>query len=177
MLSGCHHSNFTTHHSSPYHSFLMTQKFPNLSHPCLATKPTTVFYLKTHKKITFLWDLGVDHCAMHTVRLPTYGILFLFALHFPPSSPNHKTQGTSFPFTLLLLTPKPTDHCCSELFHLFSLCRRHGTHVRQLPPSSSLTTNPTSTILLEEATAPSSSTLSPLKLSPDIYHPSFASQG
>ena len=69
-----------------------------------------------------MWDLRADHCAMHIVRLPAYGILFLFALHFPPSSPNRKTQGTSFPFTLLLSTPKPTDHCYSELFHpLFSV--------------------------------------------------------
>ena len=111
-----------------------------------------------------------------TVRLPVYGTLFLFALHLPPSSPNHKTQGTSFPFTLLLSTPKPTAVQNSSI--LFSLCHRHGTHVRQLPPSPSLTTNPASCDhLSDEATAQSSTTPSPLKLSPNIHHRSSAPQG
>ena len=80
------------------------------------------FLPKNSQNLTFLWDPGADHCAAHTVRLPAYGTLFKFALHFPPSSPNDKTQGTSFPFTQLLSTPKPTDHRCSELLHpLFSV--------------------------------------------------------
>ena len=72
--------------------------------------------------------------------------------------------------TTKLRAPHSLSHRCSQLPNppttavqnssiLFSLRRRHGTHVHQLPPSSSLTANPASCDhLLDEATTPSSAT-------------------
>ena len=86
-----------THHSSPYHSFLITQKFPKHSHPCLATKPTSVFCLKTHKNSPFCGTQGLTtvQCTQLGTRIWN-PISICFALSSLKSQPQN--SGHLIPF-------------------------------------------------------------------------------
>ena len=80
-------SSFITH-------FSLLKNTKKYFHPCLATKPTSVFFPKNSKKLSFLWDPWADHCVMPLEWLPADWTLFIcFALsslksqqHFPNTS-------------------------------------------------------------------------------------------
>ena len=93
-----------THYTNlinPITHFSKIENPPKYYHPCLASKPTSVFGLKTQKTHLFCGTHGLT-----TVQCTQNGYPwiepFLFSLHFPPSSLKHISLTPRFPFTLLL---------------------------------------------------------------------------